>query len=54
MKVETASPTVSQDAFFLMSIIDAIEGRDKAITNIKGDYLNAKMKDEVLMNITGK
>ena len=53
-KEETASPTVSQDAFFLTSIIDAIEGRDKAITDIKGAYLNAKMKDEVLMKITGK
>ena len=53
-KEETASPTVSQDAFFLTSIIDAVEGRDKAITDIKGAYLNAKMKDEVLMKITGK
>ena len=53
-KEETASLTVSQDAFFLMSIIDAIEGRDTAFTNIKGDYLNAKMIDKVLMKITGK
>jgi hypothetical protein len=53
-KEETASPTVSQDAFFLTSIIDALEGRDKAITDIKGAYLNAKMKGEVLMKITGK
>jgi hypothetical protein len=54
-KEETASPTVSQDAFFFSSVIDAIEGRDKAIsTDIKGAYLNAKMKGEVLMNITGK
>jgi hypothetical protein len=52
-KEETASPTVSQDAFFLTSIVDAIEGRDKAITDIKGAYLNAKMVDEVLMKITG-
>jgi hypothetical protein len=52
-KEETASPTVSEDAFFLTSIIDAIEGRDKAITDIKGAYLNAKMVDEVLMKIMG-
>ena len=45
---------VSQDSFFLTSIINKIEGRDKAITDIKGAYLNAKMKDEVLINITGK
>ena len=53
-KEETASPTVSQDAFFLTSIIDAIEERDVAITDVKGAYLNAKMKGEVLMKITGK
>ena len=53
-KEETAYPTVSQDAFFLTSTIDAIEGRDKAITDIKGAYLNAKMNGEVLMKITGK
>ena len=45
---------MSQDAFFLTSIIDAVKGRDKAITDIKGAYLNTKMKDEVLMKITGK
>ena len=48
------SPTVSQYAFFLTSIIDEIEGRDKALTDIKRAYLNANIKDEVLMNITGK
>ena len=39
---------------FQTSIIYAIEGRDKAITDIKGAYLNVKIKDEVLMKITGK
>ena len=38
----------------MTSIIDAIEGRDKAITNIKGDYINTKMNDEVLMKNPGK
>ena len=53
-KKDTASPTVSQDAFFLTCIVDALEGRDKAITDIKGAYLNAKMKHEVFMKITGQ
>ena len=53
-KEETASPTLSQDAFFLTSVVDAIEERDKAITDVKGAYLNARMKGEVLMKITGK
>jgi hypothetical protein len=35
-KEETASPTVSQDAFFLTSMVDAIEQRDTAFTDIKG------------------
>ena len=52
-KEETASPTISQDAFFLTSLIDTIEDRDIAITDIKGAYLNAKMKDTVFMKITG-
>jgi len=53
-KEDTASPTISQDAFFLTSLVDAIEKRKTAITDIKGAYLNAKMKDEVLMKIIGE
>ena len=54
IKEETASPTLSQDAFFLTCIVDAIEERDKAITDVKAAYLNAKIKGEVLMKITRK
>ena len=53
-KEETASPTVSTDGFFITSIIDAIEERDVAITDVKGAYLNANMIGEVLMKIIGK
>ena len=53
-KEDTASPFVLQDAFFHTSIIGTIEGRDKAVTDIKGAYLNAKMKDTVYMKIVGK
>ena len=53
-KEETASPTVSQDTFYLTSIVDAIVQRDKAFTDIKGACLNAKMKDDVHMKIVGK
>ena len=42
------------DFFFITSIKDAFEKRDVAVTDIKGAYLNAKMKDEVIMRITGK
>jgi len=53
-KEEIASPTVAQDSFFMTSIIDAVEGRDVAITDIKGAYLNAVMTDLVIMKIRGK
>ena len=53
-KEETASPTVSQDSFFLTSIINAIEGRDTAITDVKGVYLYAKIKYKVFMKIVDK
>ena len=52
-KEQTASPTVSQDAFFLTCLIDAVEGRSKAITDVKGAYLNAKMNEVVIMKIIG-
>jgi len=53
-KEETASPTVAQDSFFITAIVDAYENRDVAITDIKGAYLNALMKDFVIMKIKGK
>jgi hypothetical protein len=53
-KEETASPTLNNDSFFLTSMTDIIEERDVAITDIKGAYLNAVMKDFVLMKIIGK
>jgi hypothetical protein len=53
-KEETASPTVSTHGFFITGIIEEIENRDVAITDVKGAYLNAKMKGEVLMKITGR
>ena len=52
-KEEKASPTIAQDAFFITCIIDALEGRAKTITDVKGAYLNARMKDEVYMRIRG-
>ena len=53
-KEDTASPTVLIDAFFITSLIDSKEQRDVAVTDIKGAYLNARMRDEVLMKITGR
>ena len=53
-KEETASLTVSIDAFFLSLVIDGIELRDTAMVDIKRAYLNAIMDDEVNMKIVGK
>ena len=52
-KEQIISPIVSQDSFFLTSIIDAMEERDTTITDVQGAYLNTRMKDEVLMKIVG-
>ena len=46
--------TLSQDTFFLTSIIDAIEQHDKDTNGIEESYLNAKMIDKVLIKIAGK
>ncbi|CAJ1937210.1 unnamed protein product, partial [Cylindrotheca closterium] len=52
-KDKTASPTVDQDSLFITCIVGAIEGRFKATSNVRGAYLNAKMKDRVIMRILG-
>ena len=53
-KEETAAPTVAIDSFFITSLVDAIEQRDIAITDVKSAYLNAKMKGQVIMKIRGR
>lgn len=51
---ETTSPTISSDALFLTIMIDALEGRDVATADVAGAYLNAFMRDVVIMRVTGK
>jgi Reverse transcriptase (RNA-dependent DNA polymerase)/Zinc knuckle len=53
-KHETASPTLSSDALLLSILMDAYEGRDVAIADIAGAYLNAYMPDFVIMKFTGE
>ena len=50
-KEETSSPMVSNDAFMLslITIIDAMEGRDVATADIQGAYLQAKRIDFTLL-----
>lgn len=53
-KEDTSSPTLSNDALFLTVMVDAFEGRDVATADVAGAYLNAHMRDEVIMRFTGK
>jgi Reverse transcriptase (RNA-dependent DNA polymerase). len=53
-KEETASLTNSLDAFMITLMSDTMEGRDVAISNIVGAYLNARMKEFVAMKVIGR
>jgi hypothetical protein len=52
-KLETASPTIATDALLISILIDAYEGRDVATADVAGAYLNAYMRDFVIMKFTG-
>jgi hypothetical protein len=53
-KLETASPTIATDALLISILIDAYEGRDVATADVAGAYLNAYMRDFVIMKFTGE
>jgi AAA ATPase containing von Willebrand factor type A (vWA) domain len=53
-KEETTSPALSPDGFMLTLMTDAMEGRDVAISDVVGAYLNALMDDFVIMKIVGR
>ena len=53
-KSETASPALSVDALIMSLVIDAQERRKVITADIAGAYLNAHMKDYVLMRLTGE
>jgi len=46
-KAETHAPTVSSEPMFHSEIIDAMEGRDMAIVDIPGAFMQAKI-DELI------
>jgi hypothetical protein len=51
---DATSPTVSTQAVFLTSLIDAHEGRDVATVDIHGAFMHADMDDLVHLRLTGK
>jgi hypothetical protein len=53
-KEETASPTISTDALTMSIMIDAMERRDVATTDVAGAYLHAKMRDFALLIMEGE
>jgi hypothetical protein len=50
-KSDTSSPTISLDALLMTLIIDAKERRDVATADVVGAYLNADMKDFVVLRM---
>lgn len=52
-KADTSSPTLSTDALMLSLVVDAFEKRDVATADVAGAYLNADMKDFVVVRVDG-
>ncbi len=53
-KEDTSSPTLSNDSLMCTLIVDAKERRDVATADVVGAYLNALMKDFVLLKLVGE
>ena len=49
-----ASPTVATESVFLTAVINALEGRDVAIINVPGAFMQANMDKLVHVRFTGK
>ena len=52
-KEDTSSPALSLEAFIVSLVIDALENRDVAITDVAGAFLKAEMPDYVLIRLHG-
>jgi hypothetical protein len=52
-KEDASSPTISTEAVFLTSIIDALENRDVAIVDVPGAFMQADMDELVHVRFTG-
>jgi Reverse transcriptase (RNA-dependent DNA polymerase)/Zinc knuckle len=52
-KEEASSPTVTTEAVFLTSVIDARERRDVATVDVPGAFMQADMDDVVYMRLDG-
>jgi Reverse transcriptase (RNA-dependent DNA polymerase) len=52
-KEDASSPTISTEAVFLTSVIDALENRDVAIVDVPGAFMQADMDELVHVRFTG-
>lgn len=53
-KEDAASPTVATEAVFLTAVIDAMEGREVAVFDVPGAFMQADMDELVHVRFTGK
>jgi hypothetical protein len=51
---DAASPTMATESIFLTAVIDALEGRDVAIIDVAGAFMQADMDELVHVRFTGK
>ena len=51
---DATSPTVSTEAVFLTAVIDALEGREVAVVDVPGAFMQADMDETVHVRFTGK
>jgi hypothetical protein len=51
---DAALPTVATESVFLKAVIDALEGRDVAVLNVPGAFVQADMDELVHVRFTGK
>jgi hypothetical protein len=53
-KEDAASPTIATEAIFLTAVIDAHEGREVAVVDVPGAFMQADMDELVYVRFTGK
>jgi hypothetical protein len=48
-KEDASSPTVATESVFITAVIDAEEGRDVAVVDIPGAFMQANMDEETIV-----
>jgi hypothetical protein len=52
-KEDASSPTMSTEALLLTAVVDALEGRDVAVVDVPGAFMQADMDEDVHVRFTG-